>query len=133
MSIHSIAMQDKHYNRDQNQENYFAQFESDEDIIRTVELEEDEWKPADPRQNRYHRFTNGVHGDDYIVRDPKNAGTDNYCNPDYGVIGHWWNDMVPYWFLGNTLDDNLKWYERLFGSNSVKDPEPDYKNDCNKE
>ena len=160
MYLYCIIIKDEHYGRNQNQEEYFSQY-TDDEIIKMVELGEDGWKPAPDDQNAYHRFTSGEQGDeaaynvkflkefsdgtsyevvicqpegyddDYIVRDPKNAGTYNYCNPDSGVIGHWWNDVVPYWFFGNSIEDNLKWYERLFGSDFVKSPEPDYTDTCN--
>ena len=71
-AVHSIDMMDEHYGRNQNQEEYFAQFESDEAIIRAVETGVNEdgsrngWVLAPDNQNAYHRFTNGTQGAEAI-------------------------------------------------------------------
>lgn len=167
-AVHSINMMEEHYKRNQNQEEYFAQFDSDREIIKAIETGKDEdgiengWVAAPSGQNAYHRFTSGIQGvealynvkylkefpdgtsyeivicqppgenNDYIVKDPINMGTYNYCNPNGvgGYIGHFWKDVVPYWYLSNTLDDNLKWNDRLNGNSMLFQPEPDYYNVC---
>lgn len=67
--------------------------------------------------------------DDYIVRDPKNMGTYNYHNPNGlgGSMGHFWDDMVPYWYFSNTLGDGLTIVDRLFGNSNAKRGTADYK------
>lgn len=155
MKLNQIKQE--HYNRNQNQDEYFSQFKTDEEMIKMVELEEDGWIAADSDLNKYHRYTNGEHGNeaiynvkylkkldngasyeviicepsgtDYIVRDPKNAGTYNYCSPDglWGTLDHAILDVIPYYLWGNTSDDGLTIIEKIIGNDKEEETVPDNK------
>lgn len=44
--------------------------------------------------------------DPYLVTDPVNAGTYNYCDINNSMIGHALYDLFPYWIYGNQEYDS---------------------------
>lgn len=52
----------------------------------------------------------------HITRDPIDAGTYNFFDPQKHPIGHTLVDALPYVFLGNTADDPTTMYGRLSNS-----------------
>ncbi|MBL4602280.1 MAG: hypothetical protein JKY84_06025, partial [Emcibacteraceae bacterium] len=52
---------------------------------------------------------------DNLVRDPRNMGTFNYNPPD-NVLGHIWNDVVPYFLHGNGPKDTTWAPQRIIKS-----------------
>jgi RHS repeat-associated protein len=119
---------DKHYKRNKN--NRSGNFEDVRDPTSG-------WELQSPEKSRYHRMGKGneknlkyVHFDGSelvftpdgtsgaLVISPVNMGTYNYINPDgfWGMVGHGIFDVVPYYFLGNSLDDPTTMYERIAGT-----------------
>lgn len=102
------------------------------------------WKKMDDRQARYHRnpddnkdeIYNKKYYKEYYREDgrkgsyeaiydkdgnrvdnPRNIGTRNDSHPDgiSGMAGHFFNDMLPYYFHGNTPNDPSPLSRRIFG------------------
>ena len=53
---------------------------------------------------------------DNLVTDPVNMGSYNKCDPDKSKIGHFIQDMVPYYLWGNSPDDPTTMMERITGT-----------------
>ena len=51
-----------------------------------------------------------------LVTDPVNGPTYNFADPRNDRIGHFLQDMLPYYIWGTSSDDPTKWYQRLFGT-----------------
>ena len=51
-----------------------------------------------------------------IVTDPVNQGTYNYSDPNTDPVGHFINDMVPYYVYGNSPSDPTTMFERITGT-----------------
>ncbi|MGD9210902.1 MAG: RHS repeat-associated core domain-containing protein [Desulfobacteraceae bacterium] len=51
-----------------------------------------------------------------LVTDPVNRGTYNFANPKTNPIGHFFTDMLPYYFWGNSPDDPTSFNHRIFGT-----------------
>ena len=51
-----------------------------------------------------------------IVTDPVNMGTNNKSDPNKNYVGHFIDDMLPYYLWGNTEDDPTTMLERITGS-----------------
>ncbi|MDR2313903.1 MAG: RHS repeat-associated core domain-containing protein [Spirochaetaceae bacterium] len=51
-----------------------------------------------------------------LVTDPVNQGTYNFSDPNTDWMGHFENDMVPYYKWGNSPDDPTKFWERVLGT-----------------
>jgi hypothetical protein len=83
----------------------------------------------DPKNNNKYVSTDGHQEGVYdqngnLVTDPVNMGTYNISDPNTNTIGHFFNDVLPYWVNGNSSDDPTKWYERIFGT--YNGPVPGY-------
>jgi RHS repeat-associated protein len=50
------------------------------------------------------------------VTDPVNAPSYNFQDPRSNWIGHFLDDMVPYYLFGNSPDDPVPWYDRPFAT-----------------
>ena len=128
---------EEHYNRDE-----YNLVPDDSELQDIVNGESSEWYAVDDKHNKYHRFANGVQGEEaqynkkyqtldgkneviicynenyvpttYIVTDPNNKGTFNY-GPGMG-INHFLKDIYPYWKWGNSPNDTTKPYERILGN-----------------
>ena len=50
------------------------------------------------------------------INDPVNQGTYNRADPNSDPIGHFFQDMVPYYIWGNSEDDPTNAWERITGS-----------------
>ena len=91
------------------------------------------WKEAPDWQNRYHRNGPGAESNvKYISRDGhqegvynksgqlvnsiENEGTYNFESPKRDPVGHFRDDMIPYWLYGNGPKDTTPWYKRVFGN-----------------
>jgi protein tyrosine phosphatase len=91
------------------------------------------WEKMSDSQSIYHRH--GV-GNEYnekfispdghsenayrnhaLVKDPANLGTYNFIAPRgfLGNIGHFFEDVLPYWVWGNTPDDATPFWNRVTG------------------
>ena len=57
-------------------------------------------------------------GDGNLDRSDENQGTYNYSPPTDG-LGHVYNDVIPYWFNGNTPDDTTNVIDRIFGAGAT--------------
>jgi RHS repeat-associated protein/MYXO-CTERM domain-containing protein len=88
-----------------------------------------EWERLSDAKSIYHRHGRGnernekfvsrdghceaVYKDGQLVTDPANLGTYNFTGPD-NPLGHWWDDVLPYWWWGNSPDDPVWFPNRIY-------------------
>ncbi len=61
-----------------------------------------------------------------LVNDPANIGMYNFADPQKDPIAHFLWDMLPYYFWGNSPDDNTPLRNRILGPDGNIVCEPDY-------
>jgi RHS repeat-associated protein len=74
----------------------------------------------DPNNNKYvseDGHEEGVYDENgNLVTDSVNQGTYNKSDPQTNPIGHFVNDIFPYWVWGNSEDDPTSWTDRIGGT-----------------
>ncbi|WP_308687381.1 RHS repeat-associated core domain-containing protein [uncultured Treponema sp.] len=72
------------------------------------------------------------------ITDPVNQGTYNRADPNSNSVGHFFQDMIPYYIWGNSEDDPTNAWERITGSyqgnvNATKEEASRYRAQMNEE
>lgn len=50
-----------------------------------------------------------------IINTDEDMGTYNFASPKDNPVGHFFADVLPYWFWGNNENDKTSLWHRLFG------------------
>ena len=113
--------QDAHYGRNQYQDGLLP---SEPDVAQDLSWD-DSVEPMYHQQNGASENDKWVSpdghmevifdGDGGIVTDDANTGTYNFSDPSGSPLGHFFQDMLPYYFWGNTPSDSTPVINRVFG------------------
>ena len=125
-AISSVCLKDIHYYR--NECNNAPETENEA-------KKKEGWRKLSPLKSVFHRqgrgnecnskyvssdgHHEGVYKNGKRVDDPLNMGTYNYSSPD-NPVGHFINDILPYYIWGNTPDDPSGLMDKLMAPLTVK-------------
>ena len=132
--IANVPSKEEHYNRNKNQEDIIP-----DDPLSIIKSPD--WEEQPDGLNRYHRHTCGEQGEaakqnkKYMTKDGRYEVIINFSNPDnptivtdpynigtynYGTtpIAHFFRDMLPYYFWGNSeIDSGFAFaWNRIWGA-----------------
>ena len=134
--VSKMPGKEEHHNRDQNiqslpetsdevkeQDDVFTRLPDSKSIYHQQGTSD----THDPSKNEKYVADDGreavynEHGQ--LVKDPVNRGTFNRRHPENDPIGHFVEDVLPYWLWGNSPDDPTTFQERVTGNYTGTIPE----------